>query len=661
MPTTFKNAPNVDGVHSRLQKQPAGGDGHAFIRMAHRRRIGLMLSFVLAFVLAGLIPSTPATAVSTSADPSDVVIVLDFSASILNDKTNRDRFAAALGRIADRVDATTNDLVTGDATVSFVWFATTAADYPGGCTDLKFLSNPRGVVHFADCLRSVAKAYRKGPKAVAGTRLGTDTNYVKAMEGAARHVPLKAERPAVIFFTDGQHDVSGVPPALVIPARDRLFASRVPFALLPVGMGLDPAKRAKLTIGLEQLRLIREMGPCRDRAEFVWPNVEFDSADAAGEAVALALQDVTCTFTVGEPPPSPPPPLPPGPPRNVTTKPGNASAEVTWLAPAATPTSRILDYEVRCLPIDGGPPASTEAAAAESSAAVTGLTNGLNYTCDVAAVNAAGPGDRTASTTAIPYGPPLAPGKPSVEAKDQSGHATLVQAKDAIAPTSYRYECSQDGGAAWSVSKEVASSDPATDIRGLSNGLDYVCRAYGANDHGVSDASPISDSFRPCGSIFQCNPVLPVVLGVLSLLLLLGLLFVLLQWYTGRARQFVTAQVDDFPPTNLGKGPLVGFGLIRSSPGKPVTDITSDRSSSADVKIRYRGGTRFDVTSGGNSTPAVTGQEIDVTDVDGGFHALTLRASGRPTAISTPGGDADAPWDSQVQSSGVSDVDSSWD
>ncbi len=51
-------------------------------------------------------------------DQSDVVLVLDFSASILDDPVNRDRFAAALDRIADRVDATSADLVAGDTTVT---------------------------------------------------------------------------------------------------------------------------------------------------------------------------------------------------------------------------------------------------------------------------------------------------------------------------------------------------------------------------------------------------------------------------------------------------------------------------------------------------------------------------------------------------------------
>src|SRR5690242_7444819 len=105
-----------------------------------------VLAAALVLVGGGLLPRTARAA---QADPSDVVLVLDFSASILDDKANRDRFAAALTRIADRVDATTAELVAGDATVSIVQFAAKASDVPG-CHDLKLLDSPDRVGTFAD-------------------------------------------------------------------------------------------------------------------------------------------------------------------------------------------------------------------------------------------------------------------------------------------------------------------------------------------------------------------------------------------------------------------------------------------------------------------------------------------------------------------------------
>src|SRR5688572_32290331 len=107
---------------------------------------------------SGLAPGVNA---QTAPDQSDIVLVLDFSASILKEPANRDRFAAALERIADRVDETSAEIVTADVTVTVVQFAAKAADHPG-CVELRLFESAPAVAHFADCLRSVAGAYRRG-------------------------------------------------------------------------------------------------------------------------------------------------------------------------------------------------------------------------------------------------------------------------------------------------------------------------------------------------------------------------------------------------------------------------------------------------------------------------------------------------------------------
>ena len=102
------------------------------------------------------------------------------------------RFATALDAIANRVDETTADLTASDATMSFVQFASSAADDPG-CVNLKLLDSPETVAKFADCLRSVAAAYRKGLDPALARKIGVDTNYVAAMERAATHIPPDVE------------------------------------------------------------------------------------------------------------------------------------------------------------------------------------------------------------------------------------------------------------------------------------------------------------------------------------------------------------------------------------------------------------------------------------------------------------------------------------
>src|SRR6187402_2864510 len=277
-------------------------------------RRGLAMRAALVMVVGTLLFSGGFTTTIRAADPdqSDVVIDLDFSASILRDKANRDRFAAALESMAARVDETSADLVAGDTTVSLIQFATKAADYPG-CTDLKLLNDPVAVGKFADCLRSLAAEYRKGVSPALRRKIGVDTNYVEALEQSAKHLPADAVRPVLIMFTDGKHDVAGVPASRVPPTIDRLFGNRSPIAILPVGMGLAAKDRAALEAGLNRMRIIKDMPACVSGATFDWPQTVFETADQAGTAVAVALQDATCTFTVVLPPtpsPTPPPRIP---------------------------------------------------------------------------------------------------------------------------------------------------------------------------------------------------------------------------------------------------------------------------------------------------------------------------------------------------------------
>jgi hypothetical protein len=142
-------------------------------------RLGPAARIVVAVVVASIL-SGGALATTTRAatpDRSEIVLVLDFSASILQDKANRDRFAGALESMANRVDETSGDLVAGDTTASIVQFAAKAIDYPG-CVELHLLNSAETVATFANCLRSVAGAYRKGLDPALQKQIGIDTNYV---------------------------------------------------------------------------------------------------------------------------------------------------------------------------------------------------------------------------------------------------------------------------------------------------------------------------------------------------------------------------------------------------------------------------------------------------------------------------------------------------
>ncbi len=589
----------------------------------------LRTALVAALLATGL-ASTPAAGAEAATDPSDIVLVLDFSGSILDDAATRTNFADALDGIAGRVEETAATLVAGDATVSIIRFATRAADV-SGCTGLQLRDNPDAVAAFAGCLRDVAATYRTGRTAPLTNAIGDDTNYVAAMERAAVHLPADSARPAIIFFTDGLHEADGVPVSQVVPARDRLFGDRSPFALLPVGMGLDAEDRPRLEPGLVDLRITRDLERC-EGGPFEWPNVVFDTAEAAGQAVGLALQDVSCTFTV-EPTPTPPPsptPPPAAPVQAISVSPGDAEIEVGWGPPSDADANPVLDYLVRCRPAAGGDAVeSTEGVSTETSATVEGLANGVAYTCEVAAVRASGPDEWTPGPlTAAPFGRPPPPTKPSIVPLD--GAARLVLSMPADAPVEgFEYECSTDGGTTWAIDRQVDSGQRTVDITGLTNGTEYVCRAFATNGSGISDASPLSDAFRPCAGLADCNPLVLPIAGALGLLAAVLLAFMLFRWYAGR-RVYVTAQVDNYAPVTLGRGPRVGMSFVTHGPYRRVAGVKGNERPDADVRIRYRGGRTLEVTSPGSRVKTEFGRVVLVKDQGGATHSVVLRAYDEP-------------------------------
>ena len=579
----------------------------------------------------GLVPFVQTTR-AAEPDRSEVVLVMDFSASILQDKTNRSRFGAALEKIADRVDATATDLVAGDTTVSFVRFATRAVDLPG-CTELKLLGSAANVAKFADCLRSVAAAYRKGITTATTNSLGIDTNYVAAMEAAALHLPATAVRPAMILFTDGKHDVAGVPVSAVQPALQRLFGSRTPFALLPVGMGLDPNERATLSSGLQALTVLRDMPPCLNGATFDWPQVVFDTASAAGAAVGVALQDTTCTFTAVAPTPTPTPPPAPAAPRDLRLTPGDGEIDLSWTAGAQTKTA-VVDYDARCRAADGSgePIESSEGVSTATSATVSGLTNGVAYTCEVAPVSATGPGAFVAGAGPVtPFGRPAAPAKPTVQAENGAIRIGVAVAAGQVV-TSYHYECSSDQGATWPAAVDAAPDNTAVEVGNLRNGTDYACRAFAKNAIGTSDASPLSDTVRPCGSTLECQSLLVPVAGGLAAVLLGGILVGLFYLYRTRTTGYVIAVADVVHSANIGHGANLGIAFVRAPDTRAVTGIVAESGKRADIRIRRLRGGKFAVRDKVTRHVVEDGVPVVVIDSVGVRHGLVLQAFGTNAA-----------------------------
>jgi len=130
------------------------------------------------------------------------------------------------------------------------------------------------------------------------------------------------------------------------------------------------------------------------------------------------------TYTVNAPPPPPPPPpapLVPGAPTAVTATAGDASATLTWQAPANPGTYPFTSYQVESVP--GGQSCQASSLTCE----ITGLTNGTTYTFRARALSAAGPGAWSLPSNAVtPEAPPPPPTPTIVITGSREGRAVKV-------------------------------------------------------------------------------------------------------------------------------------------------------------------------------------------------------------------------------------------
>ena len=589
------------------------------------------ITFAVAFVLFA---STMSWAADNAVDPSDVVLALDYSTSILKDKPVRTKFAGALDEIADRVDATADDLARREITISLVPFGTRARAYPG-CERLNLGGSgcgqdPRGLP--APGRLGISAWHDIRDRGRGGSRYELRCGTAACREGS----PRRRREAGVILFTDGKHDVAGVPVSKVLPTARGLFQDRPAFALLPVGMGLAAKTRKALQTGLEGLRdITHNMQPCPGGEQFAWDKVVFSSPLDAGHAVATALNEVTCASFDDSPQPTPTPEQAPGSPRDVRLTTGDASLQLAWVDPADSGTAPVDAFQARCRPTGGQAWLPTlDVVVPEHEAVFGDLLNGEAYECQVAASSAAGTGQWAAAGTGTPAGPPGPPAGVEAQGGDGSAVLTVAPGDDGGSPiTDYLYECTQDGGLTWSAATDPVSAEPMARLENLANGVEYACRAAAANAVGASELSAASNVFRPCSGLIGCNPALGWMLPLLAIVAVLLVLWLLLAWRRQRLRKYVTAYVDDAGTISLGRGPNVGLAF--------VGDEAQAAKANADVPIRYRGSNEFDVTSGGRTSRVRAGSQIEVVDREGASHTITLRATGTRTRVRAQPADED--------------------
>ncbi len=210
----------------------------------------------------------------------------------------------------------------------------------------------------------------------------------------------------------------------------------------------------------------------------------------------------------------------PGAPTGVLATPGNGSASIAFTAPASNGGSTITGFTASCTTTTS----VTNATGTASPITVSGLINGLIYSCVVTASNAVGTSAPSTAATVTPS--TGAPGAPTLQSATPA-NASVVMAflAPASAGTSaisgYTASCA---AGATAISRSGTASPIL--VLGLANGTGYSCAVTATNAEGSGPASaslsvvPAPSSATPAGVAeftkvdfaavaAYANPVLP--------------------------------------------------------------------------------------------------------------------------------------------------------
>ena len=199
---------------------------------------------------------------------------------------------------------------------------------------------------------------------------------------------------------------------------------------------------------------------------------------------------------VPTPEPTPAPATVPGAPTGVSATAGNASAQVTWTAPASDGGSPISDYAVMPY-IDATAHPTVTVGSGATSLNVTGLTNGTAYTFRVVAINAVGPGPASDPSNAVtPATVPGAPTGVSATAGNLSAQVTWTAPASNGSPLTGYTVTPYDGTTALTP-RTAGSGATSLNVTGLTNGTAYTFRVVAINAVGPGPASDPSNAVTP--------------------------------------------------------------------------------------------------------------------------------------------------------------------
>ena len=189
----------------------------------------------------------------------------------------------------------------------------------------------------------------------------------------------------------------------------------------------------------------------------------------------------------------------PGAPAEVTASAGNASATVTWTAPA-NGGSPITSYTVTpYIGSEAQTPTTVTGSPPPTGATITGLSNGTSYTFTVTATNDVGTGLASELSSAItPATTPAAPTGVTASAANASATVKWSAPSNGGSPIT-SYTVTPYIGSEAQTPTTVTGSPPATSttITGLTNGTSYTFTVTATNGVGAGPASEHSSAITP--------------------------------------------------------------------------------------------------------------------------------------------------------------------
>jgi hypothetical protein len=200
----------------------------------------------------------------------------------------------------------------------------------------------------------------------------------------------------------------------------------------------------------------------------------------------------------------PPAPTAPAAPTNVSAVAGDASATLSWSAPA-NGGSVITRYTVTpYLGATAQPSTDVTGSPPSTGVTITGLTNGATYTFRVSATNAVGTSPSSSPSNSVTPTAPAAPTAPSaptnVTATAGNGSATVTWAAPSNGgSTITRYAITPYVGTMAQAATIVTGTPPGTSttVTGLTNGTAYTFRVTASNAIGTGAASAPSNVVTP--------------------------------------------------------------------------------------------------------------------------------------------------------------------